>query len=84
MPLMVSLAVATAGLTPAQALVAATRGGATGLALDDRGVLRAGMRCDLVLLATPRWLDVAYHLGGPVVAAVILGGRPVGRAPAAA
>ena len=84
MPLMVSLAVATSGLTPAQALLAATRGGAAGLALDDRGVLRAGMRCDLALLSTPRWLDVAYHLGGPVVAAVIRGGRMVGPAPVTA
>src|SRR5207245_326410 len=84
MPLMVSLAVATSGLTPAQALLAATRGGAAGLALDDRGVLRAGMRCDLALLSTSRWLDIAYHLGGPVVAAVIRGGRMVGPAPVTA
>jgi len=43
-PLMVALAVALGGLTPAQALVAATAGGAAALGLADRGILRAGMR----------------------------------------
>lgn len=75
MPLMVSLAVATAGLTPAQAIVAATAGGAAALALTDRGMLRAGMRCDAVILKTPHWIDVAYHLGADVVGSVIRGGR---------
>jgi imidazolonepropionase len=67
--------VALAGLTPAQALVAATAGGAAALGLQDRGILRAGMRCDAVILASPHWVDVAYHLGGDVVANVILEGR---------
>jgi imidazolonepropionase len=75
MPLMVSLAVALGGLSPAQALVAATSGGAAALGLVDRGMLRAGMRCDAVILSTPNWVDVGYHLGGDVVAGVILGGR---------
>ena len=74
MPLMVSLAVATAGLTPAQALMAATRGGALALGLADRGVLRAGLRADAVILATPHWLDVGYHLGANPAATVIVGG----------
>jgi imidazolonepropionase len=75
MPLMISLAVALGGLTPAQGLVAATGGGAAALGLDDRGILRAGLRCDAVILNTPSWVDVAYHLGGDVVASVIVGGR---------
>jgi imidazolonepropionase len=77
MPLMVSLAVALAGLTPGQALVAATAGGAAALGLADRGVLRPGMRCDAVILNTPHWLDVGYHLGGDVVGQVIRDGRIV-------
>jgi imidazolonepropionase len=77
MPLMVSLAVATAGLTPAEALVAATAGGAAALALDDRGILRPGLRCDLCVLDTPHWIDVAYHLGAHPVATVIRGGQVV-------
>jgi imidazolonepropionase len=75
MPLMISLAVALGGLTPSQALVAATAGGAAALGLGDRGVLRAGMRCDAVILNTPHWIDVAYHLGGDIVARVVRQGR---------
>jgi len=75
MPLMLSLAVALAGITPAQALVASTTGGAAALGLDDRGMLRPGLRCDAVILNSPHWVDVAYHLGGDVVRDVILGGR---------
>lgn len=77
MPLMVSLAVARAGLTPAEALVAATLGGARALALGDRGTLRPGLRCDLCILDTPHWLDVAYHLGAHPVATVVKAGRVV-------
>jgi imidazolonepropionase len=75
MPLMISLAVALGGLTPAQALVAATVGGASALGLGDRGMLRVGMRCDAVILAGPNWIDIAYHLGGDVVGSVMLEGR---------
>ena len=75
MPLMVSLAVALAGLTPAEALAAATIGGAAALGLSDRGSLRPGLRCDAVILDSPRWLDLAYHLGGEVVRTVIRDGR---------
>jgi imidazolonepropionase len=77
MPLMVSLAVALGGLTPAEALVAATAGGAAALALGDRGVLREGMRCDLCILDTRNWLDVAYHLGANPVATVVHAGSTV-------
>jgi imidazolonepropionase len=77
MPLMVSLAVATSGLTPAQALVAATAGGAAALGLGDRGILRAGTRCDAVILSTPGWIDVAYHLGANPASTVIRAGRVV-------
>ncbi len=75
MPLMTSLAVALAGLTPAEALMAACRGGAMALRRADRGILAVGMRCDLVVLRDRHWLDVAYHLGGDVVASVVRGGH---------
>ncbi|HEV1998733.1 MAG TPA: imidazolonepropionase [Candidatus Dormibacteraeota bacterium] len=77
MPLMASLAVALAGLTPAEAVVAATTGGATALGLEDRGVVRAGARCDLAVMASAHWLDVAYHLGGGPIAATIVRGEVV-------
>jgi imidazolonepropionase len=75
MPLMVSLAVALGGLTPSQALVAATAGGAAALGLADRGILRPGMRADAVILDTSSWIDIGYHLGGDIVASVMLEGR---------
>jgi imidazolonepropionase len=77
MPLMLSLAVALAGVAPGEALVAGTRGGAAALGLRDRGVIRVGARCDLVVLNSSHWVDVAYHLGGDVVSRVILAGRVV-------
>jgi imidazolonepropionase len=75
MPLMISLAVANGGLTPVEALVAATTGGAAALGLNDRGMLRRGMRCDAVILNSSNWIDIAYHLGGDVVGSVLLQGR---------
>jgi imidazolonepropionase len=78
MPLMVSLAVATAGLTPAEALLAATSGGAAALGLMDRGRLLPGLRCDALVLETSNWLDVGYHLGANPVARVITAGRLAG------
>ena len=78
MALMVSLGVALAGLTPAQALVAATAGGAAALGLADRGRLLPGLRCDALVLETGSWLDVAYHLGADPVARVIARGRLAG------
>ena len=77
MPLMVALAVATSGLTPGQALEAATAGSARSLGLADRGRLIAGMRCDLCVLETPDWIDVAYHLGANPVRTVVMAGRVV-------
>ena len=77
MPLMLALAVATADLTPAQALVAATRGGAAALGLDDRGVLAVGQRCDCLVLGARSWIEPAYHLGAIAPAAVIRAGELV-------
>ncbi|HET9050687.1 MAG TPA: imidazolonepropionase [Candidatus Dormibacteraeota bacterium] len=77
MPLMVALAVATAGLTPAEALAAATAGSARSLGLADRGRLAVGMRCDLCILESPDWIDVAYHLGAGPVRTVVRAGRVV-------
>jgi imidazolonepropionase len=74
MPLMISLAVALAAVTPAEAVVAGTSGGAAALRLTDRGVLRVGARCDLAILESRHWLDVAYHLAsGGVARTVSLG-----------
>jgi imidazolonepropionase len=81
MPLIVSLAVALGGLTPAEAVIAATAGGAAALRLTDRGMLRVGARCDLAILDSRHWLDVAYHLGSGGVATTVRGGEVIPAGP---
>lgn len=48
-----------AGMTPLQALHAATAGAAKALGLGDRGVIAPGWRADLVLVEGEPWNDVA-------------------------
>ncbi len=79
MALMTSLAVSLAGLTPAEALVAATFGGAVALRRYDRGRLLEGLRCDVIILTGNHWVETAYHLGGQIADIVIRGGRVVVR-----
>lgn len=76
-PLCIALAVREMGMTPAEALHAATYGGARALRRDDVGRLTVGARADLVLLDAPSYLHLAYRPGVPLVVATWLGGRPV-------
>lgn len=73
MPLMVALAVREMGMTPAEALRAATLGGAAALRRDDVGHLRVGARADLVLLDAPTYVHLAYRPGVPLVVATLAG-----------
>jgi imidazolonepropionase len=70
MPLCIALAVREMGLTPAEALTAATLTGAQALARDDVGHLRPGARGDLVALEAPSYLHLAYRPGVPLVRTV--------------
>ena len=74
MPFMIALAVREMGMTPADALWSATRGGARALRLTDRGMIAPGMRADLVILDAPHYAYLAYRPGVPLVSAVIRGG----------
>lgn len=76
-PLCIALAVREMGLTPAEAVVAATRRGAEALDRDDVGALVPGRRADLVVLDAPSHVHLAYRPGVPLVAATWAGGRPV-------
>jgi imidazolonepropionase len=76
MPLIIALAVREMHLTPAQALYAATCGGAKALRRDDIGHLAPGARADLVLLDAPSHEHLAYRPGSPLVRQVWLGGLP--------
>ncbi len=74
MPLCVALAVREMGLSPAEAVHAATAGGAAALRRDDVGALRVGVRADLVVLDAPSYLHLAYRPGVPLVAEVLTPG----------
>lgn len=67
MPLMVALAVREMGMTPAEAVWAATAGGARALRRTDVGAIAPGMRADLVLLDAPSRVHLAYRPGVPLV-----------------
>lgn len=67
MPLMIALAVREMGMTPAEAVWAATAGGARALRRDDVGGIAPGMRADLVLLDAPARVHLAYRPGVPLV-----------------
>jgi imidazolonepropionase len=74
MPFVVALAVRETGMTPAEALQAATAGGAAALRRTDVGTLRPGARADLALLDAPSHVHLAYRPGVPLVAGVVRGG----------
>ena len=76
MPLCVALAVREMGMTPAEAVYAATATAAAALDRDDIGVLAPGRRADLVLLDAPSHVHLAYRPGVPLVVGTWLGGRP--------
>jgi imidazolonepropionase len=78
MPFCVALAVREMGMTPAEAVHAATAGGAAALDRDDVGRLTPGARADLVVLDAPSHRHRAYRPGVPLVASTWLGGRPLG------
>lgn len=71
MPFCLALAVREMGLTPTEALRAATLGGAASLRREDVGHLGLGARADLVLLDAPSHLHLAYRPGVPLVKRVI-------------
>ncbi|WP_319455331.1 MULTISPECIES: imidazolonepropionase [unclassified Mycobacterium] len=73
----VAVAVRDMKFTPAEALWAATAGGAAALRRADIGALAPGKRADFVRLDAPSYVHLAYRPGVPLVRDVVLGGRPV-------
>jgi imidazolonepropionase len=76
MPFCIALAVRDIRLTPAEALWAATAGGAAALRRDDIGALAQGRRADFVTLDAPSYVHLAYRPGVPIVDTVVVGGIP--------
>ncbi|QIG45465.1 imidazolonepropionase [Nocardioides anomalus] len=76
-PFCVALAVREMGMTPTEAVRAATLGGARALRRDDVGRLTVGARADLAVLDAPSAVHLAYRPGVPLVTATWVAGRPV-------
>ncbi len=78
MPLAISIACLEVGLTPAEAVSAATVNAAHAVGLSaDRGRIASGMRADLQILDAPSYVSLAYHLGPSHVDRVFKSGRCV-------
>ena len=70
MPFVIALAVREMGLTPSEAVVAATRGGARALHREDIGRVEVGARADLAVLDAPNHLHLSYRAGVPIARAL--------------
>ncbi len=68
----IALAVRDLRMTAEEALLAATRGGATALRRDDVGRLAPGARSDAVVLAAPSYSHLVYRPGVPLIAATVV------------
>jgi imidazolonepropionase len=66
MPFVIALAVRELHMTPAEALHAATAGGARALRRSDIGSLALGSRADLAVLDAPSFVHLAYRPGAPL------------------
>ncbi|MEU8517478.1 imidazolonepropionase [Kitasatospora sp. NPDC048722] len=66
----IAVAVREMGMTPDEAVWAATAGGAHALRRGDVGVVGVGARADLLLLDAPSHVHLAYRPGVPLTAAV--------------
>jgi imidazolonepropionase len=77
MPIVIALAVTAMGMTPLEAVWAATAGGAAALRRDDVGRIVADARADLCILDAPSFVHLAYRPGVPLVRTVIRGGTVV-------
>ncbi|WP_420034009.1 imidazolonepropionase [Streptomyces sp. cg28] len=69
-PFCIALAVRDMGMTPDEALWAATAGGAKALRRTDVGHLAPGARADLAFLDAPSHVHLAYRPGVPLVSEV--------------
>lgn len=82
MALVIALACHHYRMTPAEALRAATLGGARALRRDDVGHLRTGARADMVMLDASDPGYLAYRPGAPLIHRVIQDGAyPPSKAP---
>jgi imidazolonepropionase len=72
MPFVIALAVREMGLTPGQAVYAATAGSAKSLRRSDVGRVVVGSRADLTVLDAPSHVHLSYRAGVPIARALDL------------
>jgi imidazolonepropionase len=78
MPWIIALACREMGLTPAEAVTAATYNAAAALGLaGESGALAPGYRADVQVLRAPSYARLPYHVGHPDLRDLILDGRMV-------
>jgi imidazolonepropionase len=77
MPFVIALACLEMGLTPEEALWAATRGGALALEQLDKGWVVEGAVADLTVLDAPSYRHLPYRPGSELVWAVVKDGAVV-------
>jgi imidazolonepropionase len=70
MPLCIALAVREMGMSPAEAVWAATAGGAKALRRNDIGRIAVGARAHLAVVDAPSYRHLAYRPGVPLVRAL--------------
>ncbi len=77
MPWIIALACREMGLTPAEAVTAATYNAAAAVGLaGECGALVPGYRADLQILRAPSYARLPYHVGHPDLRDLILAGQP--------
>jgi imidazolonepropionase len=77
-PFCIALAVRECGLTPSEAVWAATAGGAAALRRDDVGRVAVGARAELTVVDAPSHVHLAYRPGVPLSGPLGHGGLQTG------
>jgi imidazolonepropionase len=70
MPFMIALAVREMRISPAEAVYAATAGGARALRRDDVGRIVVGARAHFAVLDAPSYVHLCYRPGVPLARAL--------------
>ncbi|MBL4602574.1 MAG: imidazolonepropionase [Emcibacteraceae bacterium] len=72
--LMINMASTLFRLTPEEAIMAVTKNAAQALGLNDRGILKPGLKADMVLWDISHPAELAYQVGGAQTLSVIKNG----------
>ena len=75
LPLAMNMACTKFRLTPEEALAGVTLNAARALGLDDRGVLAAGLRCDLAIHRIGHPAELSYWIGADLCSGRVVAGQ---------